>query len=605
MLRLLPISALVMLGCPGPVQDSAEPLPVDRDRDGYISDQDCDDRDAEVHPGAVEVCNGVDDDCDGYMDDDDPETQGRAVFHIDADLDSFGSADPHQVRSFCVMPEQGWVSNDSDCDDGDPAVHPGASEECNGYDDDCDEQIDEGSIGQAWYPDLDGDGYGISVVSTTSCDQPSGTAAVDGDCNDDDAAVNPGATEWCNTIDDDCDGEIDEGVGPDTWYRDADGDGFGTSVSSVSCGQPSGFAASSGDCDDDNPAINPGVSEQCNGYDDDCDMVIDGAGLVTFVSAYAVVTDMSAAAASGTASAPYQAALTTRGTLSLCSGSYHMNLSVESSELEVVGVDGSAQVLLTGDGSSSVIAAGSAASTLGIRGISIAGGGAVDGGCIHAGDHGVDLEIFDVQLSDCSASGDGGGLYQQGGTISASQLAISSSGAVGYGGGAYLRDVTGSITASSFEANQARYGGGLLVQDSELLFEDADIVDNLASDAGGGLYATGGAVELDASLVQANVAAGSSSGREAVGGGIFLNDGVEFTCTGASAWSFGFLENQGDVGGGAFLYDSASVLISSLCDWGSASSDNTPDDVTVLEAYQAYDDYEANESFTCTGEGCG
>ena len=63
---------------------------------------------------------------------------------------------------------------------------------------------------------------------------------------------------------------------PSIWYQDHDGDGFGTgSVQQVSCTQPAGFAAASGDCNDLDSAIRPGAAEICNGIDDDCDGTID------------------------------------------------------------------------------------------------------------------------------------------------------------------------------------------------------------------------------------------------------------------------------------------------------------------------------------------
>ena len=603
MYRLFLVLALVVMGCSVPVEDSAAPFPIDRDHDGHLVEQDCDDADANVHPGATEVCNGIDDDCDGYIDDDDLEIEGRVLLSLDADLDGWGSDDPHAVKPFCTQPDEGWVRDSSDCDDGDPDVHPGAAESCNELDDDCDGDIDEGSIGSTWYPDGDGDGYGIGSVTTTSCEQPSGTAMVSGDCNDDNPAVNPGATEVCNTIDDDCDGDIDEGTSPDTWYRDADGDGYGTSVSWVSCGQPSGFAAVTGDCDDDDAAVNPGATELCNGYDDDCDKVVDAAGLATFLSLAGVATDMSTAMASGTASAPYTTTLGTSGALYLCSGSYYFHLTAQAAQLAVVGVDGSGQVALMGDGTSVVVTADSTSTELILQGLAISGGAGADGGCVYAGDHGVALTLQDVQLSGCSASDNGGGLYQRGGTLSATQLVIQGSDAGAYGGGAYLRDLSGGITDASFEANQATYGGGLLVQDSVLTIQAADILDNQVTDAGGGLYATGATVGLDACLVEGNVADDDSGGR-AYGGGLFLNDGAELTCTGASGLNYGVVENIASYGGGAFLHDTYSVLISSLCDWGTGGGDNTPDDVALQKALAVYEAYGTNETFTCTSLEC-
>ncbi|MBK7965344.1 MAG: putative metal-binding motif-containing protein [Bacteroidetes bacterium] len=62
-----------------------------------------------------------------------------------------------------------------------------------------------------------------------------GSVLVDGDCDDNNAAVNPGATEICNGIDDDCNGLSDDGLVFLDYYVDADGDGFGAGVATSSC----------------------------------------------------------------------------------------------------------------------------------------------------------------------------------------------------------------------------------------------------------------------------------------------------------------------------------------------------------------------------------
>ena len=101
-----------------------------------------------------------------------------------------------------------------------------------------------------YYADADGDGYGNASSSTVACTQPSGYVTNSTDCNDGNASISPAATEVCNTADDDCDGQINEGVG-NTYYVDADGDGYGNASSStVACTQPSGYVTNSTDCKD-------------------------------------------------------------------------------------------------------------------------------------------------------------------------------------------------------------------------------------------------------------------------------------------------------------------------------------------------------------------
>jgi hypothetical protein len=128
----------------------------------------------------------------------------------------------------------------TDCNDNDPAVHPGAAEICNGKDDNCDGKTDEGF-------DADGDGVPSCAVGSTPAD-----------CDDKDPAVHPGAKETCNGKDDNCDGTIDEGF-------DKDNDGF------YSCAH----GTIPVDCDDTDAKIHPGGTEICNGKDDDCNGKID------------------------------------------------------------------------------------------------------------------------------------------------------------------------------------------------------------------------------------------------------------------------------------------------------------------------------------------
>jgi hypothetical protein len=190
-----------------------------------------------------------------------------STYYADADADGYGNAASSILA--CGAPA-GYVSNSTDCNDNNNAINPAATEVCNTADDDCDGQINEG-VGNTYYADTDGDGYGNATSSTVACTQPSGYVANSGDCDDNSNAINPAATEVCNTADDDCDGQINEGVG-NTYYADIDGDGYGNAASStVACTQPSGFVSSSSDCDDNNSQVNPAAVESCtNSIDDNC-----------------------------------------------------------------------------------------------------------------------------------------------------------------------------------------------------------------------------------------------------------------------------------------------------------------------------------------------
>ncbi len=238
-----------------------EPM-VDQDQDGFPAGEDCNDQDPAVYPGALEVCDGLDNDCDLDTDED-----VLGTFFFDGDGDGYG--DPAAPAAACDPPP-GHVVESADCDDTDPGIHPGAEEACDGVDNDCDGVTYE-DVQATFYQDGDGDGFGLTTASTLACSAPDGFAASPDDCDDTDAGVYPGAIEACDGVDNDCDGSVDEeGVTP--FYPDGDGDGHGASGSGlVGCNAPDGYVASSDDCDDGDPAIYPGAEERCNGIDDDCD----------------------------------------------------------------------------------------------------------------------------------------------------------------------------------------------------------------------------------------------------------------------------------------------------------------------------------------------
>ncbi len=241
--------------------------------EGYVAlDGDCDDSDALVHPDADELCNDADDDCDGAVDDGLPLDD----WYPDGDGDGFGDADAAPIED-CQQPK-GAVADDTDCDDADPAIHPEAAEVCDGIDNDCEGGADDGLTFQDWYPDVDGDGFGEAGAAPTSdCAQPVGHVLDDTDCDDGDDTIHPDAAEACNGLDDDCNTLIDDGLTFQDYYPDADGDGFGDPDGAAvnACTEPPGMVRDATDCDDGDPAINPGATEQCNGLDDECDGVAD------------------------------------------------------------------------------------------------------------------------------------------------------------------------------------------------------------------------------------------------------------------------------------------------------------------------------------------
>jgi hypothetical protein len=240
---------------------------------GYVDNGfDCNDLDANVNPAATETCNTIDDDCNGTIDD---NAVDCTDWYPDFDGDGFGDmGSPPDCD--CSQPP-GYVDNNLDCDDGNSGTHPGATEVCNDVDDDCNGTIDDNAVDCIdWYPDADGDGYGDNASSPIcECSQPPGYADNNGDCDDGDAEVNPGALEFCSGLDNDCNGTIDDNaVDCINWYPDNDGDGFGNASAQASClcESPPGYVADNGDCDDSDASINP-AAEDIPGdeIDQDCD----------------------------------------------------------------------------------------------------------------------------------------------------------------------------------------------------------------------------------------------------------------------------------------------------------------------------------------------
>ena len=243
---------------------------------GYVADAtDCGPADPYVFPGADEYCNGIDDDCD-TVDDNDP-VDGQ-IWYVDSDSD--GEGDDGAAVVACAQPS-GAVANNLDCDDTRTDVNTQATELCDGIDNDCDGEDDEPDAADAatWYADTDQDGFGDLYAPVVACDAPMGTVADNTDCDDLLIGVNPGASEICDGIDNDCDGLQDESDAVDAiaYFLDDDLDGYGDpDVSLTACSEPSGYVDDDGDCDDTDAYVNPGVDELCaTGVDDDCDDVIN------------------------------------------------------------------------------------------------------------------------------------------------------------------------------------------------------------------------------------------------------------------------------------------------------------------------------------------
>ncbi|MCB9338945.1 MAG: hypothetical protein H6577_12520 [Lewinellaceae bacterium] len=199
----------------------------------------------------------------------------------DPDGDSIPSADDNCPNVF--NPQQEDDDNDGyglacECDDTDANINPGATEACDGLDNNCNGQIDEGLLAD-FYPDADGDGFGdASAAPLQECAAPPGFVDNNGDCNDNEVSVNPSATETCDGQDNNCDGQVDEGLTFLDYYPDVDMDGFGdaNTTATNACVQPPGTVDNNGDCDDSLATVNPNaVEDATDGIDNDCDGIVD------------------------------------------------------------------------------------------------------------------------------------------------------------------------------------------------------------------------------------------------------------------------------------------------------------------------------------------
>ena len=178
---------------------------TDQDGDGVQTPDDCDDKDPAVYPGAPEVCDGIDNDCSGGIDD--QPTDG-VLLYTDADGDGFGVA---PLILGCSSAD--GVALLGDCNDGDPAIHPGALDDnCDGVDDNCDGIADSDRM-YVGFVDADGDGYGDPAQPVESCD-PSTLVPTGDDCDDANTSVHPAASEACGDgIDSNCDGTFGDECG--------------------------------------------------------------------------------------------------------------------------------------------------------------------------------------------------------------------------------------------------------------------------------------------------------------------------------------------------------------------------------------------------------
>ena len=218
---------------------------TDADGDGFTTAQgDCDDTNAAMNPGAIEVADGQDNDCDGQVDE-------AELVCDDGNPLTTDSVD--ELNGVCTFTP---VSDGTPCDDGDP----------NTINDQAIDGVCVGTPSSTWYQDADLDTFGNLAVSQEAELPPAGFVADNTDCDDANAAVHPGAIEIADGIDNDCDGTIDDGVVLTPFYNGPPGT-VGVGVCKAGIRDQFGTVVE--------PEVTPIDEVPGDGLDNDCDGVAD------------------------------------------------------------------------------------------------------------------------------------------------------------------------------------------------------------------------------------------------------------------------------------------------------------------------------------------
>ncbi|MFT5684100.1 MAG: hypothetical protein ACI8RZ_005041, partial [Myxococcota bacterium] len=545
---------------------------------------DCNDSAAAINPDALELCDKVDNDCDGTVDEDD--AVDALTWYEDYDADAFGDAS--RTTLACNQPT-GYVANDTDCDDNDAAQYPGADEYCNAEDDDCDGTIDEDDALDVltWYADADSDTYGDAASSDIDCNQPSGYVADATDCDDGDAAQYPGADEYCNAEDDDCDGTIDEDDALDvlTWYADTDADGYGDAASTdIDCNEPTGYVADATDCDDGDAAQYPGADEYCNLEDDDCDKTIDeeavdGDWYATDAdsdgfgeegstqwecdgvyneldcddtdSGEPVVSDPvnGSSSSAGTLTDPLdslQDAIDTAGQCVVAlAGTYYEAIDFYGNEVTVTGFEGADYTTIdaSGTGAPAVTMDSGESAAAVLTGFTLTGGEGYEENDSTSYACTSVTTCTDYYTTYC-----GGGLYLSAADPTITDVVITIN----------ELDVASTTKSGDDVYYVNSYGGGLCAMNSAATLTRVDFIENFA-DQGGGLYVDENSnITLDQSWLIANAATS--------GGGISIDTGYLTATNIASMW------NEADDDGGGVLVASGTLIATNVTQGGDSAT---------------------------------
>jgi hypothetical protein len=276
-----------------------------------------------------------------------------------------------------------------------------------------------------WYQDVDGDGYGAGKA-TSACKSPGKDwTEMDGDCDDALAEVNPGATEICNSIDDDCDTDIDDAdssVVLITWRTDADGDGYAdpTGKSFESCTGAGGYAPDDAthppDCNDGDNTVYPGAPELCDDLQTDCNTKAfkGDVGVATFYPASGGAEDWTSDM-TGKYGAPAHVEISDDGELVICDGTWYVAITVSSTSATITGFHGSELTTLSGGDDAKMLWVNASYASVVAQGLTMIEGNdcvgaavstassytcSMGGGASWGNTSGVSLTLSDVRIED-------------------------------------------------------------------------------------------------------------------------------------------------------------------------------------------------------------
>jgi hypothetical protein len=568
------------------------------------NDTDCDDEAVDINPGATEICDAddTDEDCSGDADDADSGVSADSQERYYADSDADGYGDQDDAGTLSCDPASGVVLDNTDCDDDAVGVNPDAveicdeddtDEDCSGLADDADAGVDATSQ-TLWYADIDTDGYGDEDdAGTLYCDAPSGVVADNTDCDDDAIAVNPAASEVCDTddTDEDCSGLADDDdAGVDTttrttWYPDVDGDGYGDQDGAgvLFCDAPSGTVSDQTDCDDDAIGVNPGASEICDAVDNDCDTATGQDGMVTFITSAGVSSDVSSTFSGGTSGSPNTVSVTAAGEYAFCDGTYYANITT-SVDVALYAQDGAA----------------------------VLDGGDTDH-ILRIETDGISVEIDDLTLENGVAD-------------SLTALGYTAGGAI-----ACDSNATVTVTSSTLDTNGADVGGAIATTDCTVELDDVLLTDNYSNVAGGGIfiYGAGSVTATDSTMTGGDAVYGGAfyvydsgtldlvdsvvEGNDAeYGGAGFIYDvagTIGLSCTGSPGATAGFTDNVSTLGTGAVAIENGSGaynLTFTDCDFGRIPDGDDNDGGGLFHAGSDWVYGVGNDAtFSCNASDCG